>query len=211
MSTLQTINVKHPSSASNNVVLDNSGNTTVSGALTVSGNATITGTLQANGVSGTIYPLTLMTAQASTSGTFIDFTGIPSWVRRITVMFNGVSTNSTSNMLVQLGTSGGIETTGYTATSVGWNGTGGGGNATATTGILIRSGDAAVSMLGHVMLTLVSGNTWVSSHTLSTQSFAVCTWGGGNKTLAGTLTQLRITTVGGTDVFDAGSINVLYE
>ena len=122
MSTLQTINVKHPSSASNNVVLDSSGNTTVSGALTVSGNATITGTLQANGVSGTIYPLTLMTAQASTSGTFVDFTGIPSWVRRITVMFNGVSTNGSSLPIIQLG-AGSITSSGYVSTASGSDGT----------------------------------------------------------------------------------------
>jgi len=44
------------------------------------------------------------TAVASTSGTSIDFTAIPAWVERITVMFQGVSTSGTSFVLVQLGT-----------------------------------------------------------------------------------------------------------
>ena len=59
------------------------------------------------------------TSVASTSGTSIDFTSIPSWVKRITVMFDGVSTNGTSNLQVQIGDSGGIENTGYTAAASG--------------------------------------------------------------------------------------------
>ena len=61
--------------------------------------------------------ITSGTSQASTSGTSIDFTGIPSWVKRITVMFNGVSTNGTSNPLIQIGDSSGVAITGYSASS----------------------------------------------------------------------------------------------
>lgn len=211
MSTLQTINVKHPSSGSNNVVLDSSGNTTVSGALTVSGNATITGTLQAGGVSGAIYPLTLMTAQASTSGTFIDFTGIPSWVRRITLMFQGVSTNGSSNLQVQLGTSSGIDALNYLgaeSTAVG------GTNIQNSTGFVVKSnGNPANVLHGIVVLSLLNSSTnlWVESGTLATSNTTQVGVSGGSKSLASVLTQVRVTTIGGTDTFDAGSINALYE
>ena len=57
------------------------------------------------------------TAVASTSGTSIDFTGIPAWVERITVMFSGVSGSGTSNFLLQIGDAGGIENTGYSGGS----------------------------------------------------------------------------------------------
>lgn len=210
MSTLQTINVKHPSSGPNNVVLDSSGNTTVSGALTVSGNATIAGTLQANGVSGTIYPLTLMSAQNSTSGTFIDFTGIPSWARRISVMFNGVSTNGSSSILVQLGTSGGLATSGYISTSnVLFN------NATAngtssTAGFVVFFNAAADALSGIITINNSSTNNWVYSVTAKAFTNSVVI-GAGNVAIASAPDRVRITTVNGTDVFDAGSMNVLYE
>ena len=62
---------------------------------------TLTSPTFAGTPSGSI--ITSMTAQASTSGTSIDFTSIPSWVKRITVMFNGVSTNGSNNLLIQIG------------------------------------------------------------------------------------------------------------
>ncbi len=154
-------------------------------------------------------PLTLMTAQNSTSGTAIDFTGIPSWVRRVTVMFNGVSLNGTSSILVQLGTSSGVATTGYTSTSVGTNGTAGG-SLNSTAGFVLRMTLATITLSGHVVATNVSGNLWVSSHTAKLDTTS-STFGGGDVTLAGVLDRVRITTVSGTDLFDAGSINILYE
>lgn len=208
MSTLQTINVKHPSSTSNNVILGSSGNTTIGGALTVSGNATITGTLQANGVTGTIYPLTLDTAKASTSGTFVDFTGIPSWVRRITVMFNGISTNGTSAFLLQVGTSSGVVVTGYSSGA-----TYSSFNTVSSAGFVLTWGtnSAAFTHSGIATLATLGSNIWVQSGACSSASNALVSSSGGNVTLAGALDRIRITTVNGTDVFDAGSINILYE
>jgi len=104
---------------------------TVTGNQTVGGNLTVTGTLSASG--GVTGSLTRATAQASTSGTSIDFTSIPSGVKRITVMFSGVSTNGTSLIQVQIGDSGGIETTSYA--SGGW--TANTTNANSTTGFII--------------------------------------------------------------------------
>jgi hypothetical protein len=76
---------------------------------------TIDGSASVTINSGAVLGITSGTAVASTSGTSIDFTSIPSWVKRITVMLNGVSTSGTSIPLIQLGDSGGIENTGYSA------------------------------------------------------------------------------------------------
>lgn len=151
--------------------------------------------------------LTLMTNQNSTSGTSIDFTGIPSWANRITVMFNGVSTNGGSNTQIQIG-SGAIETTGYSSTS----------SAVSTaaavtssnTGMVIYDNGAADIVSGHMVLTKLDGNTWVSSHSVK-GGVGYSSFGGGDKTLSAVLDRIRVTTVNGTDTFDAGSINIMYE
>jgi hypothetical protein len=150
------------------------------------------------------------TAQASTSGTSIDFTGIPSWVKRITVMFSGVSTSGTSSYLLQLGDSGGIENTGYTSLSITTNDNGGSLGVSSTAGYAWFSNLASFVQSGMFILTNESGNTWVCMHQGYLQN-ANDVHGGGTKTLSDTLTQVRITTVNGTNTFDAGSINILYE
>lgn len=155
-------------------------------------------------------PLTLGTAQNSTSGTSINFTGIPSWVRRVTVMFNGVSTNGTSNYLVQLGTSGGVITTGYISTGNTVNQANGTAGNSSTAGLLIGGGVATYTLSGHMILTTLGSNVWVSSHCCKVATTNVQI-GGGDVTLSGALNRIRITTVNGTDTFDGGSINILYE
>jgi len=199
MSTLQSTNLKHESSATNNIVLDASGNTAIQG------------TLRVGGVATNIYPLVSGTSQASTSGTSIDFTGIPSWVKRITVMFNGVSTNGTSNKQIQLGDSGGFETTGYLGASVQLTDAASVNAATITTGFGIRSPLAAGTINGAVVITDLTINTWVAQGALTDSSRGAGYLVGGAKALSDVLTQVRITTVNGTDAFDAGSINILYE
>ena len=160
--------------------------------------------------SGAVYNgISAGTAVASTSGTSIDFTSIPSWVKRITVMFNGVSTSGTSNLQVQLGTSGGLQTTSYTSGAWTSNTT----NANATSGFLVSAQTTAAYVLdGIVTICLLNSATglWVysSAGAIYNNGSQV---GGGNKTLSGTLDRVRITTVNGTDTFDAGSINILYE
>jgi hypothetical protein len=153
--------------------------------------------------------ITMATAVASTSGTAIDFTGIPSGVKRITVMFNGVSANGSSPRLVQIGISTGIENSGYVA----YGGGGGLSITSSTAGYPIYNGNAADTIHGHLLITNVSGNTWVSSHSagLAGSGANYFIAGGGSKTLGGTLDRVRITSTNGTDTFDAGSINILYE
>jgi len=153
--------------------------------------------------------ITSGTAVASTSGTSIDFTSIPSWVKRITIVFNGTSTNGASQTLIQLGTGATTYTTsGYVSTSVGAASTPG--VQSYTTGFGIRCDDASYVMSGHMVITNISGNIWISSHTTRIAA-GVCPLGGGSVTLGATLTAVRITTVNGTDTYDAGSINILYE
>jgi hypothetical protein len=158
------------------------------------------------GIQGTI---TSGTNVATTSGTSIDFTGIPSWVKRITVVFNGVSTNGSSMSLIQLGTGATTYTTsGYVSTSVGSAPSPGA--ASYTAGFGIRNDSDSYVMSGNMVITNISGNIWISSHTTRVAT-AVCPVGGGSVTLGATLTAVRITTVNGSDTYDAGSINILYE
>jgi hypothetical protein len=167
-------------------------------------------TIDASGnVSGVIKSGTTV---ASTSGTSINFTGIPSTAKRITVMFQGVSTSGTSIPTVQLGTSGGVVTTGYIGTSSQTTDAVVGNAGTLSVGFDIRSASAASIRSGVLTISLISGNTWVASGVVGqTGVTAATTQTGGYIALAGTLDRVRITTVGGTDTFDAGSINILYE
>lgn len=142
------------------------------------------------------------------SGTSVDFTGIPSWVKRITVMLNGVSTSGTSSILVQLGTSGGYVITGY----VGQANTSTLATAFNTGYMIVSNTVAANTYRGNVTITLISNNTWIESGTIAPQTTANnLVASAGEITLSGALDRVRITTVNGTDTFDAGSINILYE
>jgi hypothetical protein len=152
--------------------------------------------------------LTLGTVVASTSGTSIDFTGIPSWVKRITVMFNGVSTNGTSNLLLQLGTSSGIESSGYTSRS---QTTGSAATSTAGFILTVALATAADTFNGTAVVNLLGSNTWTQFSLINHTGQAVLPYAAGIKALAATLDRVRITTVNGTDTFDAGSINIQYE
>jgi hypothetical protein len=158
-----------------------------------------------------IQRITQGTAVASTSGTSIDFTGIPSWVKRITVMFNGVSTNGTSNLLIRFG-AGSVDTSGYASVNGSILGTNSTNISTDTSGHLITpSVSAATNHSGTAILSLIGSNTWIVNGT-SQRSDGIANTVITTKTaLSGALDRVRITTVNGTDTFDAGSINILYE
>jgi hypothetical protein len=170
-----------------------------------------TGNVVVNGINSAIVS---GTAVASTSGTSINFTGIPLWVKRVTVMFDTVSANGTSVIIVQLGDSGGIETTGYDSNAAGVGNAGAIGSAGSnfSTGFALTSANAAASQYhGNIVFNNITSNTWVSSGVLVNNSTGAVMFNSGKKTLSGTLDRVRITTVNGTDTFDAGSINILYE
>lgn len=177
---------------------------------------TINGSAGVTTNSGAVYNgLQTDTAKASTSGTSVDFTSIPSWVKRITVMFSGVSTNGTNVYLIQLGDSGGIETTGYVSQA---SATGGSGTTSTVGFICIGSSAASTNTTqGSMQISLLdsSANTWVASGAFNvagtTPQAHVAS---GNKSLSATLDRLRVigsTTGSPTDTFDAGTINIIYE
>jgi len=157
---------------------------------------------------GAVLGITRGTAVASTSGTSIDFTGLPNWIKRITVMFNGVSGNASSNLLVQIG-SGSVTTSGYASqgsyTTTGTNIT------PSTAGFVVWRDAASYALTGHMIITNITGTTWIESHT-GTLATNVNVYGAGSSpSLSGALDRVRITTVNGTDLFDAGTVNIMYE
>ena len=181
-----------------------SGSVTVQAAAVAGSNTATIGA-----ATGTHFPFTAGTAVASTSGTSIDFTGIPSWVKRITVMFNGVSLSGTSSLLVQIG-SGSVASSGYTSSSGVVTASNTTGVLSSTAGFIVWLAAAANAFSGTMTINLLSSNTYNSSHS-GKMSTALAGFGGGDVALSGTLDRIRITTVNGTDTFDAGSINILYE
>jgi hypothetical protein len=172
---------------------------------------TINGSAGVTTNSGAVYNSIQSDTAKTATGTSVDFTSIPSWVKRITVMFNGVSTNGTSNWLFQLGDSGGIESTGYISVGVNIGSATASTNYTAGFGLFVTS--ATHVMQGFVTICNLTGNEWTANGSFAGSgagaSFIYTTSGG--KTLSATLDRVRITTVNGTDTFDAGSINILYE
>jgi hypothetical protein len=201
----QNFTLSVPSSPDGTIKLarGNSGETTQD-ILTVNSSGAVTLT---NG--GTI---TSAAAQASTSGTAIDFTGIPSWAKKITVMFDGVSTNGSSTQLVQIGSST-FSTSGYASYfAIEPNGSSPS-TSVSTAGFGMWNGDALELRYGTMTLTNITGNTWVSSHCGASVNSTVYYGlnGGGSVALSGALDRVRITTAGGTNTFDAGSVNIMYE
>ena len=166
------------------------------------------------GVQGNSGAFVAGTAVASTSGTSIDFTSIPSWVKRITVMFAGVSTNGAAQIGFLISSDGTYTASGYLGTGSQISGT----NATQTsnpTSQFTTSPGGAASCVYHgnatICLVDAATNTWSFSSVLGRSDGAATTFGGGSKSLSGTLTSIRVTTIGGTNTFDAGTINILYE
>lgn len=156
---------------------------------------------------GTVQMRQLMTAQTA-SGSSVDFTGIPSWAKRITVMFNGTSLSGTANILIRVGTAGGIVASGYSSLA----GSISGATASTTnfsTGFGLSSTNASNLLYGSYVLSNVTGNIWVCTGVIYNNTTTI-TYGGGGVDAGGILTTIRCTN-NGSDTFDAGSINVMYE
>jgi hypothetical protein len=179
-----------------------------SGAITVSAPAvagTNTLTLQAGTATNSMN--TLGTAVASTSGTSIEFTALPSWIKRITLILNVVSTSGSSIPIIQIGTG----STTYTTTGYSGAGTSNATIAAQTTGFATGgAGNATYIRSGSYVIHNISGNIWVCNGS-SADPGALVSYGAGSISLGAALTAVRLTTVNGTDTFDAGSVNILYE
>ena len=147
--------------------------------------------------------------ETSASGATMDYTGFPAGTRLIRIMLVGLSSNGTSNYLIQLGDAGGFETTGYVSGAHR-----GAQSATSTAGFIVStSNNTTATICGVITLILEKSSTfqWVSHGVLSDPSVPEGWWSAGYKALSQELTQIRITTVNGTDTFDAGFVNVQYE
>jgi hypothetical protein len=152
------------------------------------------------------------TRVASTSGTSIDFTSLPSWVKRITVTLQGISGNNSSDPLIRLGTSGGFVTSGYLGAATAMSSSLGTTNYTNGFGIY-QSGQAGAGVIIHgtMIISSVGSNGWVASGTFARSDGSNTSIMGGSIALGAALTQVRVTFANGTDTFDAGAINILYE
>ena len=234
-----TILAQNASAPANSLVVDSSGNVgigtgspaqklQVAGNIAVQGSTSGTVTLSAPAVAGSTVltlpatsgtvstlgtALTSATAQASTSETSIDFTGIPSWAKRITVMFSGVSTSGTSGIRFQLMVGGVAVTTNYNSASYTiTNAVAAGVTAALTNGFSLTLASASSVNHGQIVLCQLSSNAWTGTgsffDSLATERIAVTT---GRAFSVGTVDGIRVTTNGGTDTFDAGTINIMYE
>ncbi len=193
---------------------DTSGSITVAAPAVAGSN---TQTLVA--ATGTLAPLISGTAVASTSGTAINFDNvIPSWAKRVIVMFQGVSTNGTGIIQVQLGT-GTTPTytiTGYLGGAVSVQ-TSTASAVSYTTGFALVPQQAAAAIHHGVMtisLVNASTNAWAASSTSSRSDLAQSGSSAGSIALAAALTSVRVigsATGSPSDTFDAGTINILYE
>ncbi len=187
------------------IVISATQNVTIPNNLTITGTTTFSGGVSGNIKSGT--------AVASTSGTSIDFTGIPSTAKRITVMFNVVSTSGTSPILVQIGATT-ITTSGYSSGSgaVSTITAGATGGTSSAAGFVIYGSSGAGVISGAMVITVYNGTTYLATHTAYNSGVNNTPAGSGiSPSIGAAIDRVRITTTNGTDTFDAGSVNILWE
>jgi hypothetical protein len=168
------------------------------------------------GGAGRASALVLGTSQATTSGSVITFSGIPSWARRITVMFNTVSTSGTSGIIAQLGSGSTDTTSTYTGQYGRLNNANQTGAGSFSTSFLIVSATiAADNYSGSAVFTTLGGNVWSMTSTVGeniASTGLIHLAGGVKAALSGALDRVVISTGNApTDTFDLGSINIMYE
>ena len=158
--------------------------------------------------------LTQIAAKPSTSGTSVTFSGadgVPAWAKRVTVSLDLVSTNGTDQVCVSLGTSGGIDKTGYQGSSCFIGTSGGVASTIGSGGATFPLTGASATRSGRIVFENVGGNVWAFSGQVGDTSAGNVILVAGRKDLGATLTQLAVTTINGTDAFDSGQVTVIYE
>ena len=165
----------------------------------------VTGTAVVSGQNSAITAATALTA----SGSSVDFTSVPSWVKRITVILNNISFAAAGTLKIRIG-AGSLSTSGYSSIGSVFN------NGPAITISSVTDGVSAVSsssgttqIIGQAVLTLINTNEWVCAGSFGriTDNLSVITQG--SITLGGTLD--RVSLVATTSTFDAGTVNIFYE
>jgi hypothetical protein len=151
---------------------------------------------------------TLGTPVATTSGSFIDFTGIPSTAKMIILNMQNVSLSGSDHIRIQIGDSGGVETSGY---DCGLGEIGSGSSQDITNGLPMYVAQSGRSVISTVFITLSNSSTNLYNLSCNTcrkdssqMQIAV-----GKKALSGVLDRVRIETTG-SDTFDTGTANIMY-
>ena len=178
----------------------------------VSANTRITALGTGTGGTGTYEVSVSQTVGGTTISTIgVEYQSIPSWVKRITVMFQSVSLSGTDSILVQLGDSGGIETTGYAGGGARLTSTNTVATARFTTGFGFNNTTAGNIFDGSLVITQINSSTrtYTAMGIISGLTDVICSCAGIKSTSA-TMDRIRITR-SGTDVFDDGSVNILWE
>ena len=155
-------------------------------------------------------PLTLVAAVATASGTVIDFTGIPSWAKRITMSLSSVSLNGTSPIEIRLGISSGIVATGYVGVAF-YAVNAATGNTGLSTGFFFDAAQLATdTRSGTAIFSSLGNNTWSGIGNFGATTSVRFNSFGGIVPLGGVLDRIRLTTQSG-DTFDGGTMNIIYE
>ena len=216
MSRLNVANFRHPDATADSVVITSDGDTQIQRALGLGGATYGTsGQVLTSAGSGAVPTwetptetnLTRGTAVATTSGTSIDFSSLPSGIRRITLLMDNVQTNGTSRVCVRVGTGGTVETSGYSGTVRQ--------DAASQSMDTSFEFDTAANATGTRQVTMflhnVDGNTWLMSSLCGRGDGDNGSYAAGRIALSDTLDIVSITTFNGTDTFDGGTANIFYE
>lgn len=148
---------------------------------------------------------TVGTPQTPSGAAAVDFTGLPAGLNAIDLLISNMTLSGSDQTLIQIGDSGGVETTGYEANGAVTNV-----DITSTAGFIIYTASSAYDIHGFVSIRRVTGNLWVCSYSLGNYAGSEFHVGGGSKTLSDTLDRIRIDTTG-TNTISASSVNILYQ
>ena len=189
----------------------NAAQSTANAALPLAG-GTMTGVI----TYATAQPRLILSTSVPASSTAVDFNGangIPSWAKRVTLMLDQVGTTSTGVPMIRLGTTSGVENSSYSSILSNTTASAIATKLSSTTGFeIIAAGLSTNRIAGQYVLNNFEGNVWIITGSMQPGTTVVGQqFIAGRKTLASTLTRLQVTTTGGTDTFNAGSINIMYE
>jgi len=153
--------------------------------------------------------INLGTAVNTTSGTAIDFTGLPAGIKRLTLSFSQLSTSGTSSVVLRIG-SGSFLATGYLGGGGGFDDTTGQYAFTSTDGFALGSPGAANVRDGTVHIVRTSSTLWSASGVIYSNNQQMISVAG-SISFSGDITGVRLTTSGGANTFDNGTANILWE
>jgi len=153
--------------------------------------------------------INLGTAVNTTSGTAIDFTGLPAGIKRLTLSFSQLSTSGTSPVVLRIG-SGSFLATGYLGGGGGFDDNTGQYAFTSTDGFALGSPGAANVRDGTVHIVRTSSTLWSASGIIYSNTQEMISVAG-SISFSGDITGVRLTTSGGANTFDNGTANILWE